>query len=548
MTAPDAPAGADTVAAAFAASVARYGQHDFLEVLPEVAAALGVEARTWSYAQAAREVARLQQAYAAAGYGHGHRAGLLLLNRPEFLFHFVALNALGVSVVPISPEWRSAELEYLIAHSEICVVASIPERTAALQLAARNCGRELAVTDPAGSAIPAAPGAAPEVGRAPDADSECALLYTSGTTGRPKGCVLPNEYFLVAGRWYTQVGGLCEVRPGVERLLTPLPMMHMNAMACSTLCMILAGGCLVLLDRFHPRSWWPSVRQSRATIVHYLGVMPAILLADAPTPEDRHHSVRFGFGAGVNPRHHAAFEVRFGFPLLEAWAMTETGAGAVIIANREPRHVGTACIGVASPQVQCRIVDESGADVAPGVAGELLVRHAGPRPRYGFFRCYLKDEAATQEAWSGGWFHTGDLVTRDAQGVMRFVDRRKNIIRRSGENISAVEVEAVLAQHPQVRTAAVTAVPDELRGDEVFACIVLKEAGAERVRLAEELASLCRERLAYYKAPGYIAFCSALPLTPTEKVQRSELRELARALLERGDCLDLRAHKRREAS
>ena len=292
-------------------------------------------------------------------------------------------------------------------------------------------------------------------------------------------------------------------------MLTPLPMMHMNAMAYSTLCMILAGGCLVLLDRFHPRTWWPSVRQSRATIVHYLGVMPAILLADAPTPEDRRHSVRFGFGAGVNPRHHAAFEARFGFPLLEAWAMTETGAGAVIIANREPRYVGTACIGVAAPEVQCRIVDEGGADVAPGVAGELLVRHEGAQPRYGFFRRYLKDDAATQEAWSGGWFHTGDLVTRDAKGVMRFVDRRKNIIRRSGENISAVEVEAVLAQHPQVRAAAVTAVADELRGDEVFACIVPKGAIEDRARLAEELLALCRERLAYYKAPGYIAFCSA---------------------------------------
>jgi acyl-CoA synthetase (AMP-forming)/AMP-acid ligase II len=330
-------------------------------------------------------------------------------------------------------------------------------------------------------------------------------------------------------------------------MLTPLPMMHMNALAYSTMCMILSGGCLVLLDRFHPNTWWESVRQSRATIVHYLGVMPAILLADSPSPQDRKHAVRFGFGAGVNPRHHAAFEARFGFPLIEAWAMTETGAGAVLIANHEPRYVGTSCVGVASPEIECRVVDEQGADVAPGEPGELLVRHAGNEPRFGFFRAYLKDAVATEEAWRDGWFHTGDLVTRDATGVFRFVDRRKNIIRRSGENISAVEVEAVLAQHPAVRTAAVTAVPDELRGDEVFVCIVARATSADPGQLAHELSALCRERLAYYKAPGYIAFCSALPLTRTEKLQRTELRKLARRLLEAGDCIDLRHLKRRES-
>jgi acyl-CoA synthetase (AMP-forming)/AMP-acid ligase II len=542
------PPSAGTVAGAFAASAARYPQHDFLQVLPEVAAALAVPARTWTYAQAQAQVLRLRAGYAAAGYGHGHRAGLLLLNRPEFLFHFIALNGLGVSVVPLSPDWRAAELEYLIGHSEICVAATIEAGAAPLRQAAARCARTLALTDPAGSLIPQASSAPPQGASAPDEDSECALLYTSGTTGRPKGCVLPNEYFLCAGRWYTQVGGLCEVRPGVERMLTPLPMMHMNALAYSTMCMILAGGCLVLLDRFHPRSWWDSVRQSRATIVHYLGVMPAMLLADAPDPKDRGHHVRFGFGAGVNRRHHAPFEERFGFPLLEAWAMTETGAGAVIIANQEPRYVGTASIGTPGSDLQVRIVDEAGAQVAAGTPGELLVRHAGDRPRYGFFRCYLKDEEATRAAWQDGWFHTGDLVTRDDRGVMRFVDRRKNIIRRSGENISAVEVEAVLVQHPQVRAVAVTGVPDELRGDEVLACVVPQGAVADPEVLAAQLAALCRERLAYYKAPGYVAFLAALPLTPTEKVQRAELKVLGQQLLARRDCIDLRQLKRREPS
>jgi len=543
----ESPPGVGTVAEAFAAAVARYGSKDWLIVLPETAAALGIEPHSVSYQQAAEQITRLRDAYAAAGYAAGHRAGLLLSNRPEFYAHWFALNALGVSVVPINPDWRAAELEFLLEHSEICVVVTLDQRRGDLAAAARATGRTLALTGPEGEDIAAAAYPVPRALRAPDAASECALLYTSGTTGRPKGCVLSNEYFLRAGAWYAGIGGLCTVRPGAERMITPLPLTHMNAMACSTMCMLLTGGSLVLLDRFHPRSWWESVRASGATIMHYLGVMPAMLLAAPESATDRDHSLRFGFGAGVNPRHHAPFERRFGIPLIEAWAMTETGAGAVVIANREPRHVGTACFGAAEANVECRVVDEAGADVAPGDPGELLVRHAGERPRYGFFSEYLKDPEATAAAWAGGWFHTGDLVTRDPDGYFRFVDRKKNLIRRSGENISALEVESVLAQHPGVRAVAVTAVPDPLRGEEVLACVVPK-AGRGDERLAQLLVSQCLERLAYFKAPGYVAFCSELPLTPTEKIQRGQLKTLGLTLLERGACLDLRCMKRRSAS
>ena len=544
MKAAATPKVAGTVAEAFAVSVARFTDNDFLEVLPETAAALGVEARRWTYRQAAAEVERLRLAYAAAGFGFGHRAGLLLPNRPEFLFHFIALNGLGVSVVPINPDWRSTELEYLIEHSEICVAVCLAGQVAELTAAAAAVARTLALTGPEGVDIGPAPGPPLGANTRPNADTECALLYTSGTTGRPKGCILPNEYFLYAGRWYADLSGRADVRLGVERMLTPLPLTHMNALAYSTMCMLLTGGCLVLLDRFHPHTWWDSVRASQATVIHYLGVMPAILLGAPVSADDRRHEVRFGFGAGVNPRHHAPFEARFGFPLLEAWAMTETGAGAVVIANREPRHVGTACFGATEPAVECRIVDEAGTDSAPGLPGELLVRHAAADPGFGFFRGYLKDRAATAEAWEGGWFHTGDLVTRDDGGQFHFVDRRKNVIRRSGENISAVEVESVIAQHPAVKSVGVTAVPDEIRGDEVFACIVPRDLAAGGEELARELAGFCLDRLAYYKAPGYAAFCGTLPLTPTEKIQRSKLKSLGRQLLEQGNCVDLRSIKR----
>jgi acyl-CoA synthetase (AMP-forming)/AMP-acid ligase II len=538
-----------TVHDAFSSTARRTPNAEFLCTEAVTAEAYGIAAGSITWGEAAAEVERLRAAYAAAGYGHGHRVGLLLENRPAFLFHWFALNAIGVSVVPINAEMRSAELAYLIGHSEIRLAVTLPSRAADLRAAAEQAGQPLEMMSAhhAGDFPPAA-GAAPRAGEPVGLDTECALLYTSGTTGRPKGCMLGNEYFLRAGQWYAELGGLCEVRPDAERIITPLPLNHVNAMAFSTMVVLVAGGCLVQLDRFHPTTWWQSVRDTRATIVHYLGVMPAMLLAATPSTSDRAHDVRWGFGAGVDRKNHALFEARFGFPLVEAWAMTETGAAACVMANHEPRHVGNSCFGRAESFVEIRLVDDEGRDAPDGTPGELLVRSSGADPKRYFFSGYLKDEAATQEAWADGWFHTGDMVRRDAEGNFYFVDRKKNVIRRSGENISAVEVESVLNQHPAVKTSAVAATPDSVRGDEVLACIVTREAIAEdeRARIAASIVQHALDQLAYYKAPGYVAFVPELPLTASQKIQRGQLRELAQALPGQSHCVDTRAMKKRQ--
>jgi acyl-CoA synthetase (AMP-forming)/AMP-acid ligase II len=540
------PAGPDTVFAAFQAAALRHAHKPFIGVLSETAKAYDIAAGELSYRDVQAKVERLAGAYRHAGYGHGHRVGVLLENRPDFFLHWFALNALGVSVVPINPELRAAELEYLTDHSEMVAAVAIPSRHADLAAAAKAMGRTLKVV---GSNDQPAPIAVPTPKAAgPDRNSECALLYTSGTTGRPKGCVLPNEYFLYAGHWYATAGGLIAVRDGEERMLTPLPVFHMNAMACSTMAMVAVGGCLIVLDRFHPKSWWDSVREARATIVHYLGVMPPMLMGAQKSARDKNHGVRFGFGAGVDPALHASFEERFGFPLIEAWAMTETGAGAEVAASKEPRHIGTRCFGRPGPEVETRIVTDRGEEAAINEPGELLVRHAGDQPRYGFFREYLKDAEATAEAWRGGWFHTGDVVSRGSDGSLHFVDRKKNVIRRSGENISAVEVEGVLMQHPAVKQVAVAPTPDPVRGDEVFACVVVQGDAVASRALAEDIVGFCLSRLAYYKAPGYVAFVAALPLTSTQKIQRGGLKELVASSLGTAPGFDTRAMKKRVAA
>jgi acyl-CoA synthetase (AMP-forming)/AMP-acid ligase II len=536
-----------TVHDAFSASARRTPEAEFLFTESVTADAYGIEPGALAWGKAAAEVERLRLAYAEAGYGHGHRVGLLLENRPAFLFHWFALNALGVSVVPINAEMRSAELSYLIGHSEIGLAVTLPHRAADLRAAADTAGIAFETMGP-DDAMPPSKTRAPRVAEPVGLATECALLYTSGTTGRPKGCMLSNEYFLRAGQWYAELGDLCPVRPDAERIITPLPLNHVNAMAFSTMVVLVAGGCLVQLDRFHPTSWLQSARESGATIAHYLGVMPAMLLSAPAVASDREHAIRWGFGAGVDRKNHAPFESRFGFPLVEAWAMTETGAAACVMANHEPRHVGTSCFGRREDFVEMRLVDDEGRDVADGAPGELLVRSSGGDPKRYFFSGYLKDEEATREAWAEGWFHTGDMVRRDADGNCYFVDRKKNVIRRSGENISAVEVESVLNQHPAVKTSAVAATPDTVRGDEVLACIVMREdvGVSSRAQVAASIVEHALAQLAYYKAPGYVAFVDALPLTASQKIQRGQLRELAQALPGQPHCIDTRSMKKRQ--
>ncbi len=535
----------DTVYGRFSQTAETWPDRPFLNVLPDTARAYDIESKAWSYRELIAQADEQAQRYRSAGYHCGQRVGLLLENRPEYLFHWLALNSLGISVVPLNPDLRASELQYLIAHSEVALLVVIASRrddiTAATQAADSNAPVITLGDDIPDSAVTG-------VQQPPTIDTECALLYTSGTTGNPKGCVLPNEYFLHCGHWYATAGGLMAVHEDpAEHMLTPLPLFHMNAMACSVMAMATIGGCLTVLDRFHPVSWWQNVHDSGATVIHYLGVMPSILMAMPANPLDTDHRVRFGFGAGVDAGLHADFEKRHGFPLIEAWAMTETGNGAVIAANTEPREVGSNCLGTPEPDLQVRVVTDTGDDAAADEPGELLVRRAGQSPRFGFFREYLKDEAATREAWQDGWFHTGDIVRRNAAGAFYFVDRKKNVIRRSGENIAAVEVESALAKHPDIRQIVVAATPDEIRGDEVLAMIVAENTVDNPEQLATDIVHYSLEQLAYYKAPGWIAFIDEIPLTGTGKIQRGVVKTLAATLMQDNRCIDTRSLKKRQS-
>ncbi len=488
-----------------------------------------------AYGAAAEQVAQLRAAYAEAGYGAGARVALLLENRPDFFLHWLALNACGASIVPLNPDLRPEELRHQMRVAAPDLVVHLPEHAALIEAGVPATVPRILP----GAALP--PARTPRAAAEPGPEDECALLFTSGSTGLPKGCILSNFYFVNVADWYVRMEGVARMEADREIALTPLPFFHMNALGCTATGMMMIGGAIVPLDRFSARKWWPIVTDSGATIVHNLGVIPAILLQLPEDEAERRHRARFNFSPGVDAQHKLDFEARFRLPIVEGWAMTETGGTGVTCTAGHDYPPGLRCIGAARPGMEWRLVDDEGRDVALGQPGELWVRASGDDPRRGFFSGYLGDPEATAEAWAGGWFHTGDVMSVDAAGLFYFVDRKKSIIRRSGENISALEVEAALKDCPGVSAVAVTPAADPVRGEEVFAFVVSDRADSPEEALA--LIEAAAPRLSYHKLPGWVAFVPELPLGSTQKLLRGKLKTDAQAALEAGRAHDLRDRK-----
>lgn len=505
----------------FRASAQAFGKKPFLAVPGRLAEAWEVP-RELGYGEVLARADALKAQYADQGVGEGERVALAFESRPEFVCHYLALNALGACVVPLNTDLTVAELSYQLGHSGCGAVVGLPALRALLASAIEATGRSipLSTSGPEGLRRLQRPAGSGTAVHANPLDRRAAILYTSGTTGRPKGCVLTNTYLQVAADYARQLPPHLAFQVGADRQMNPLPLYHMNAINTLGVA-IVTGSCYVMPGRFSATHWWSDIADTRTTRFKYLGIMIPALLGQPETERDRHSGVRVAFGAGVDPVLHERFEQRFGVPLIEVWGMTETGRFMCV--DREPRQIHTRACGRPLEGLQARIVDDAGREVPDGEVGELVVRHSAQDPRHGFFSGYLDDAAATEAAWAGGWFHSGDLCTRAPDGLFTFVDRKKNIVRRSGENISSAEVEAVLAASPLVKQVAVMAVPDELRDEEVLACVIPAEGTTCDRSLALALHAFAAERLAYYKPPGWVCFMDELPITGTQKVQKHRI-------------------------
>jgi len=478
---------------------------------------------TFSYQETFDKANKISTIFLDNGYGNNLRVATLLGSTPAHYIVKLALNKIGVSVVPINPDYSPDETAYLLADSGS--VLAICAEHYMKQLKTAIAYKDLSVPIVTYDEIETIQTlkSLSDIGAPVQGKTEASLLYTSGTTGRPKGCILSHEYELMCGEVYANIGAPISLSFGKDKILNPLPSYHINAGIVTFFAAMLTGNSLIQPERFSISSWWEDINETEATIFHYLGVIIAVLLSDQSATKASLSKLRVGFGAGVEPALHQEFETRFGIPLIECWGMTEMCR--VLYNNEEPRQIHTRAMGRPREDLEVKVVDESDQEVEIGMPGEMVVRHSEKTPRAGAFSGYLNKEKETEEAWKNGWFHTGDTVTMDETGMLYFVDRAKNIIRRAGENIAAAEVENCLFEIEFVSKIACIAVKDDIREEEVMACVVLEDGKKESKEVAEILFNHALEKMAYFKAPGYILFMDDLPVTGTQKVVKHKIFE-----------------------
>jgi carnitine-CoA ligase len=470
----------------------------------------------WSYAETPAIAATMAGVLQAAGVGFGDRVAILSRNRPEVMRILLGCAWRGAIAVPINAGAKGPQLQHILADSGASLLMAEPDLLAALPAGTISAAALRRVwligdavaplpmpvaTEPLPSGTDAIAPAAVEPG------TPFAVLYTSGTTGLPKGVVCPHAQFYW---WAAFTCRFLEVRPG-DVLATALPLFHTNAIN-TFFQALLSGSSQVVLPRFSVSDFWPAMRRHGATVSYLLGAMVPMLLSRAPASDERAHAVRTILAPGVPPALHAAFRARTGIPLVDGFGSTETN---FVIGDTASARVDGQ-IGRVAPGVEARLVDAAGSDAE---VGELLLRTALP---HAFATGYFKAPDKTAEAWRDGWFHTGDRLRRETSGAFAFVDRLKDSIRRRGENISSFEVEAALLSHPAVAEVAVFGVASDLAEEEVMATLSLKPAARAA---PDDLARHAATMLPAFAVPRYIDIVAALPVTENGKITKAPLKQ-----------------------
>ena len=480
--------------------------------------------------------------FAVLGIEKGDRVCLFLPNCIEYVYSWFGLSLIGAIAVPVNTAYKRDEMAYILNNSEAKGLVSdsslfeVAEAAANLassvEIRLLRDGGELnspsSWTDFGEAHNVAVPLAAmPEI----SPHDISMLVYTSGTTGNPKGVQVTHLMYVAAGQGFAH---WTEATPD-DRFFTCLPYYHANIQYYSTMGALAAGGTLVVTDRFSASRFWGQVREAKATIVNFIGMMMPVLAKNEPSPDDKDNTVRLFYGSpSFPPDFLADFQDRFDTDIIVGFGMTETCFGTIEKIGVE-RRAGSSGEPRQHPQGgfenQVRIADPvTGVHVGVDTVGEITIHNPAIMPGY-----WRNDEQNT-ESLRDGWLYTGDLGWVDADGFLYFVDRKKDIIRRRGENISSQEVENVVKRHPNVLDCAVLAVPSELGEDEVKAYVTPREGATPD---PEELVYWCAENLAYFKVPRYWEIRDELPRTPSLRVRKDVLRQEREDLIE--GCFDMEA-------
>lgn len=484
-----------------------------------------------SYAQQLSRARAVAGALASLGVQAGDRVHLHTANCPEFFDTWFATALLGAVLLPTGPQSTAEELRYVLEQATPAVSLTAPGLREPVSVAAGRAQsgggaapRIVMLSGNAADALPALarraePAPAPAAGgpgtaSAVEPDTRtAAILYTSGTTSRPKGVLVTQANYLAVGAAMAGHLGVTEQ----DRWLIALPLFHANAQYYCTMSALVAGASIVLAPRFSASGWARQAAAHGATLGSLFAAPIRMILARPPGEAEARSRLRAVlFAQNLTEGQASAFEHRFGTRLLQLYGMTETVLPPTVNPDSAARRWSS--IGRALPGVELRAADQDGAPVPPGTPGELLVSGV---PGVTLAAGYYRDPRATAAAFRDGWLHTGDLVRRSGDGFAYFVDRAKDMIKRSGENVSAGEIERVAADHPAVAECAAIGVPDPIR-DEAIILVAVPAAGT--APRPEELIAWCADRLAPYKVPGSVLFTDALPRTSVGKVAKAQLR------------------------
>lgn len=485
----------------------RYGDRVFWESVDD--------GSTVTFEDFARRTRSFAGALLAAGIAHGTHVAVMLPNVEAFAITWFALARLGAVIVPVNMQYTSRELDYVLRDSDATFLVIDASRLPVLQAideAARVAPGRTLVTGAAPDGYldwqrmeREAAGTDPELAPA-GADALMSIQYTSGSTGFPKGCLLVQDYWLVLGAVRSIQG------PAPRRVLLDKPLSYMGGMWRLLVCLNVGATACVA------RKFTLSGLQQRIAdhdIDFFSVTDPVAKLPDEPRLAGR----KFAWisASGLSKGLHRDIERKFAAPVRELYGMTETGSTLFMPIEADDMSGSGSC-GRPAPYRECRIVDPEGRDVEPGRSGELWVRGRG------ILRGYYNKEEATRQAFAGEWFRTGDLFRQDEAGYFYILGRIKESIRRSGENISSLEVESVVSSVPGVMEAAVIGVPDDFRGEEVKVFVIL-QPGLDPASLPPQaIAAHCEGRLAAFKVPRYIEYVADFPRTSSGKIARQEMK------------------------
>lgn len=473
------------------------------------------DGREFTYAEFDSATDRTARLLAASGIAKGDVVSLLMPNSAEYIIAYFACWKIGALAGPINSLLKAQEMAYVMANSEAKALLVHPDFLPTIQTirhelpALKNVisfADEAAATSDFRNEEPLPK--QPVIGL----EDEAIIIYTSGTTGKPKGCLLTHGNVIANAR---QISEWLKFGAN-DRLLTIMPLFHMNAVSVTTMSALYAGGSTVVSPKFSASRFWRIISDYQITSFGSVATMLSMLLATYPegVPADLDTSqLRFAMcgSAPVPAEVLKRFEETFNCLVIEGYGLSESTCRSTFNPPDKRRRPGSCGMPIGN---EMKVVDDDDNEVPDGSLGEIVLRGEN------ILKAYYKNPAATDTAFRNGWFHTGDVGYRDADGFFYIVDRKSDMIIRGGENIYPREIDEVLYEHRAVAAAAVIGVPDELYGEEVAGFVVLKEG--ESVT-EEELLAHCRARLADFKCPKTIRLVKEIPKGPTGKLLKREL-------------------------